>query len=153
MPLLIRAAHVDEVPPGTSRSVKVRGQKVLLCNSGGTIHAIGARCPHMGLPLAAGDFDGRTVVCRYHGARVDVATGRLLDKPGNADWKGASFGRKVAALLGSWKKAREGCGSYRVEVRGNQVFIAVDADTETAPASVQANPRPPADLSAPCAAR
>jgi nitrite reductase/ring-hydroxylating ferredoxin subunit len=151
MPLLIRAAHVADVPPGTCRAVRVRREKVLLCNTGEAIHAVGARCPHMGLPLAAGDFDGRTVVCRFHGARVDVATGRLLDKPGNPEWRGASFGRRVKALLGAWKRAKENCGSYRVEVRGSQVFVAIDADAESAPASVQANPRPPTDLSVPCA--
>jgi hypothetical protein len=30
MPLLLRAARVDEVPPGTSRVVKVRGARVRL---------------------------------------------------------------------------------------------------------------------------
>jgi len=32
MPVLLRAAHVDDVPVGTVRTVKIRGEKVLLAH-------------------------------------------------------------------------------------------------------------------------
>ena len=145
MPLLLRVAHVDDVPAGSCRQVKVRGTKILVCNTDGTFHAIGAKCPHMGLPLFKGDFDGRTITCHYHGAQVDVETGRLVTPPGNPDWSNTSVFRRIAGALGKLKKpSREGCGSFRIEVRGNYVFVAVDADREEAPASVQQNDREPA---------
>ena len=143
MPLLLRVAHVDDIPPGSARQVKVRGMKILVCNTAGTYHAIGAACPHMGLPLSKGDFDGARITCRYHGAQIDVTTGRLVTPPGSPDWSNTSLIRRVAGFLGKFKKAKEGCGAYRVEVRGNYVFIAVDPDRESAPAEIQKNDRDP----------
>jgi nitrite reductase/ring-hydroxylating ferredoxin subunit len=143
MPMLLRVAHVDDVPVGACRQVKVRGTKILVAHSPDGFHAIGAKCPHMGLPLASGDFDGTTVTCRFHGARVDVRTGRLVAPPSRSEWARGSLGRRVAAFLGRAKRAKEGCGRYRAEVRGSHVFVAVDPDRESAPASVQANDRDP----------
>jgi len=147
MPVLLRAAHVDDVPPGTCREVKVRATKALLCRTGDEFHAIGAKCPHMGLPLKAGDFDGSKVTCRYHGAAVDVRTGRLVADPNRPEWAQGSFFRRVAAFFGRFKKAKDSCGAYRVEVRGNYVWIGIDADAERAPASVQSNDREAATVS------
>jgi nitrite reductase/ring-hydroxylating ferredoxin subunit len=125
--------------------VKVRGKKILLCNTDGTYHAIGAACPHLGLPLHKGDFDGQRITCRYHGAQVDVTTGRLVTQPGSPDWSRSSMFRRISGFLGKMKKpARDACGVFRVEVRGKYVFVAVDADRQDAPASVQQNDREPA---------
>lgn len=38
MPVLLRAAHVDEVPVGTARTLKLRGAKVLLAHLEGPGH-------------------------------------------------------------------------------------------------------------------
>jgi nitrite reductase/ring-hydroxylating ferredoxin subunit len=141
MPLLLRAAHVDDVPPGTCREVKLRASKVLVCRTGDEFHAIGAKCPHMGLPLKAGDFDGERVTCRYHGAAVDVRTGRLVAQPNRAEWAKGSIFRRLATILGRAKKPKDSCGAYRVEVRGKYVFVAIDADREQAPAIIQSNER------------
>lgn len=142
MPLLFRAARVDEIPPGTCRAAKVgQGRGTLLvCNVDGTFHTIGAKCPHMGLPLRKGDFRGTTVTCRYHGAEIDVRTGTMVKPPNRDEWAKGSLVRRVAALLGRLKKPkRDGCGSYRTLVRGGQVFVALDRDREDAPAEVQRN--------------
>ena len=42
MPVLLRAAHVDEVPVGTGRTVKIRGAKVLLAHLAGGWYAFDA---------------------------------------------------------------------------------------------------------------
>jgi nitrite reductase/ring-hydroxylating ferredoxin subunit len=141
MPMLLRAAHVDDVPPGTCREVKVRRSKILLCRTGDAFHAIGARCPHMDLPLKAGDFDGERVTCRWHGAAVDVRTGRLVASPNRAEWARGSIFRRLATFLGRVKAPKDSCGSYRTEVRGSYVFVGLDADREDAPASVHSNER------------
>jgi nitrite reductase/ring-hydroxylating ferredoxin subunit len=154
MPMLLRVARVDEIPPGTCRKVKLRGipvpfarlgsTPVLVCNAGGEFHAIGAKCPHMGLPLDKGDFDGTHVTCRYHGARVDVRTGTLASPPNRAEWAKGSFFRRIATLFGRLKRPKEGCGHYRTEVRGNHVYVALDSERQVAPASIQQNDRKPA---------
>ena len=147
MPMLLRAVAVDAVPPGTCRAVKVRGTKILVCNAGGTFHSIGAKCPHMGLPLSAGDFDGVNVTCKFHGAQVDVRTGKLVAPPNRAAWAKGSLIRRIATVLGRAKRPKEGCGAYRTEVRGSYVFVAVDSDREGAPAEIQKNDREPALVS------
>lgn len=42
MPMILRAAHVDEVPEGTAIAVKLRFGKVRLARVGGVFHAFDA---------------------------------------------------------------------------------------------------------------
>lgn len=39
----------------------------------GTLFAVRDLCPHRGMPLSAGRFDGHQVECRYHGWRFDTS--------------------------------------------------------------------------------
>lgn len=47
----------------------------------GTLFALRDLCPHRGIPLSAGWFDGRTVQCKYHGWRFEPCTGRCEEIP------------------------------------------------------------------------
>ena len=38
-------------------------------------------CPHRGIPLSAGWFDGETVQCKYHGWRFEPCTGQCREIP------------------------------------------------------------------------
>ena len=53
----------------------------------GTIFAMRDLCPHRGIPLSAGWFDGETVQCKYHGWRFDPCSGQCREIPSltNAD--------------------------------------------------------------------
>lgn len=95
MPVLLRAAHVNDVPVGASRTVRIRGTKVLLVR------------------LASG------------WSAFDATKTKLPSSPTAADVERA---------------ARDGV-PFRVVVRGTFVHVAMDADREAAPASVQANER------------
>lgn len=97
MPLLLRAAHVDEVPPGTSRVVKVRGARVRLVRLGDAWFAF------------------------------DAATAPMPERVTEADLE--------------WAR-RTGARTYRTVARGSYVHVALDADRESAPASVQHNDEP-----------
>jgi nitrite reductase/ring-hydroxylating ferredoxin subunit len=77
----VRVASVRDVAAGTMCSVTVRGRTLVLCNVGGTFHAIDNACPHRGGPLAEGDLDGAVVTCPWHGWRWDVTTGASLINP------------------------------------------------------------------------
>ena len=62
-----------DLKPGEKREVEVEGieeGKVLLCNVGGKISALGAKCTHYGAPLAKGVLtgDGR-ITCPWHGGK------------------------------------------------------------------------------------
>lgn len=51
-------------------------------NSRGTLFAVSRRCRHLGGDLGKGTIDGAgCLVCPWHGARYDVATGRMVRGP------------------------------------------------------------------------
>jgi phenylpropionate dioxygenase-like ring-hydroxylating dioxygenase large terminal subunit len=57
------------------------GEPVLLGrDADGAPFALRDICPHRGMPLNAGDFDGREIECCYHGWRFDT-TGRCIAIP------------------------------------------------------------------------
>jgi nitrite reductase/ring-hydroxylating ferredoxin subunit len=54
---------------------------VLLLRRGERIYAIAETCAHLGGPLAEGTLDGLSVICPWHGSRVALEDGRVLDGP------------------------------------------------------------------------
>jgi phenylpropionate dioxygenase-like ring-hydroxylating dioxygenase large terminal subunit len=47
----------------------------------GKLFAMRDLCPHRGIPLSAGWFDGETVQCKYHGWRFEPCSGRCEEIP------------------------------------------------------------------------
>jgi nitrite reductase/ring-hydroxylating ferredoxin subunit len=97
-----KVATASEVPPGTARQVSVNGRTIALFNVGGTYHAIDDACTHRGASLAEGECDGSEVICPWHGARFDLATGAARTPP-----------------------APRGVNAYKVQVVGDDIQIDV----------------------------
>ena len=70
-----KVATLEGCPPGSLRPVMVGPDPVLLANVDGTVYAVLDRCSHEDLPLSDGDLESGILVCSYHGARFDVASG------------------------------------------------------------------------------
>jgi nitrite reductase/ring-hydroxylating ferredoxin subunit len=49
--------------------------------SDGALFAMRDLCPHRGIPLSAGWFDGETVQCKYHGWRFEPCSGQCQEIP------------------------------------------------------------------------
>ncbi len=47
----------------------------------GAVFAMRDLCPHRGIPLSAGWFDGETVQCKYHGWRFEPCSGQCREIP------------------------------------------------------------------------
>jgi phenylpropionate dioxygenase-like ring-hydroxylating dioxygenase large terminal subunit len=47
----------------------------------GKVFAMRDLCPHRGIPLSAGWFDGETVQCKYHGWRFEPCSGQCREIP------------------------------------------------------------------------
>lgn len=77
----VTVAKVQDVAPGTGRTVEVNGVSVALFNVGGTFHALDNTCPHAGGPLGEGKLDGEVVHCPWHGWRFNVASGERPENP------------------------------------------------------------------------
>jgi len=78
------------------RSSQITGQKLVTAmllevplvlgrTSDGTAFAMRDSCPHRGIPLSYGRFDGRAVECSYHGWKFDACSGRCTEIPSLTD--------------------------------------------------------------------
>jgi len=75
-----------------ARSTEIKGRRlatavllevplVLGRTADGKAFAMRDSCPHRGIPLSYGHFDGQTVECSYHGWRFDACTARCVEIP------------------------------------------------------------------------
>ena len=97
---LTKIATTQEIPSGQAKKVKVGDKDIALFNVNGTFYALDDACPHRGGPLSEGELEGQEVICPWHGARFDLATGANLTPP-----------------------APRGVTSYKVQVTGSDVEI------------------------------
>ena len=81
MATFITVARTDELAPGQGKLVEVNQKRIALFNVGGRYFALDDRCPHRGAPLSEGEIEGAAVVCPWHGASFDLATGNLARPP------------------------------------------------------------------------
>lgn len=81
----IRSSHVDsldEVQAGTGAVIRVRGeQRAVYRDEAGTLHALSARCTHLGCIVRFNDAEGAWE-CPCHGSRFDV-DGSVIQGPAN----------------------------------------------------------------------
>jgi nitrite reductase/ring-hydroxylating ferredoxin subunit len=77
---------VGEFPPGSARELRLAGREIAVWRTrDGEVHALDARCLHVGGPLADGIVDGWCVECPWHGWRYDLLTGRRKTAHGDAE--------------------------------------------------------------------
>ena len=99
----VKVGTRESLPPGAKLLIEVGERSIAVFNVEGSFYAIDDICTHDGGPLADGDFEGAEIQCPRHGARFDVRTGKALCLP-----------------------AFEPVTTHRVEVRGDDVFVALD---------------------------
>lgn len=110
------------------RSAEVRGRRLRAAtllgiplvvgrDARGRAFALRDNCPHRGIPLSCGRFDGELVECCYHGWRFDPHTGQCRDIPSLAE------GSRV-------KVERIAAGHYAAEERDGYVWVYVPDPAE-----------------------
>lgn len=80
----VTVAQVHDIPPGTGRTVDVRGVWIALFNVDGTFYAIDNACPHAGGPLGEGKLNGTIIECPWHGWKFNVDSG---ERVGNSNFQ------------------------------------------------------------------
>ncbi len=76
------AARADTLRAGKTATALLLGLPLLLGRKkDGKIFAMKDLCPHRGIPLSAGWFDGETVSCKYHGWRFEPCSGQCQEIP------------------------------------------------------------------------
>jgi 3-phenylpropionate/trans-cinnamate dioxygenase ferredoxin subunit len=76
-----RVAGASDVPAGEIRVFSVNGDSIAVANVEGSFFALDNVCTHDGGPLGEGKLSGDEVECPRHGARFEVATGRVTAFP------------------------------------------------------------------------
>jgi 3-phenylpropionate/trans-cinnamate dioxygenase ferredoxin component len=70
-----------DISNGRHRAVDVAGRSVLVFRIDAGLHAIENKCTHLDFPLEGGRQIGCEIICRQHGARFDVRTGKVTGGP------------------------------------------------------------------------
>jgi nitrite reductase/ring-hydroxylating ferredoxin subunit len=84
MATFVKVGKIDELPSGEGKLVEVNQKRIALFNVGGKYYAIDDVCPHRGGPLSEGEIEGEAVVCPWHGAIFELATGEVRRFPAAA---------------------------------------------------------------------
>jgi phenylpropionate dioxygenase-like ring-hydroxylating dioxygenase large terminal subunit len=122
------------------RSTEIVGQRlatamllevplVLGRTSDGKAFAMRDSCPHRGIPLSYGRFDGKAVECSYHGWRFDACSGRCIEIPSRTDQDKIKTERIFAA-------------DYACEEHDGYVWVFMHAQGTRAPESSTIPPVP-----------
>ena len=76
------ALRAATLRPSRTRTTLLLGVPLLLGRkSDGTLFALKDLCPHRGIPLSAGTFDGNSVQCKYHGWQFEPCSGQCTEIP------------------------------------------------------------------------
>ena len=71
---------------GTTRAVTLLGEQVLMGRrTDGSVFAFADACPHRGMPMRYGGFDGQTLRCGYHGWAFGSSDGVCTEIPSLAE--------------------------------------------------------------------
>lgn len=83
----VSVMDASDLPPGQVTVYEVDGLRIALCNAAGacdsdqTFYTIADVCTHDGGPLDQGELIGCEIECPRHGARFNVATGKVTRLP------------------------------------------------------------------------
>jgi nitrite reductase (NADH) small subunit/3-phenylpropionate/trans-cinnamate dioxygenase ferredoxin subunit len=77
----VTVAKVEEILPGTGKTVQVNGIWLALFNVNGVFFAVDNTCPHAGGPIGEGKLSGEIVTCPWHGWQFNVRTGERDGNP------------------------------------------------------------------------
>ena len=100
----------SEIKPGKMIGKKLMGEPVLLGRAAdGKVFALRDICPHRGIPLRHGWFDGEHVQCCYHGWKFDT-DGVCVDIPSTHEYQTIDFSKIT-------------CGAYPIVEQQGLIWI------------------------------
>ena len=103
---------------------------VLGRTSEGKAFAMRDSCPHRGIPLSYGHFDGKNLQCSYHGWEFDACSGRCIAIPSLTSHD-------------KLKVERISAGHFPCEERDGYVWVFVNAPGTKVPEAIPAAPELP----------
>ena len=101
---------------------------VLGRTSEGAAFAMRDSCPHRGIPLSYGRFDGKTLECSYHGWRFEACSGQCVEIPS-------------LTTQDKLKVERIFAGHYPCEERDGYIWVYMTAQGARPPETIPAAPK------------
>jgi phenylpropionate dioxygenase-like ring-hydroxylating dioxygenase large terminal subunit len=101
---------------------------VLGRTSEGAAFAMRDSCPHRGIPLSYGRFDGKTLECSYHGWRFEACSGQCVEIPS-------------LTTQDKLKVERIFAGHFPCEERDGYIWVYMTAQGARTPETVPAAPK------------
>ena len=72
--------HVHAFEERNSLLIWLNGRPVLVVKDGNKFYGMDAVCAHMGCAILS-EVHGTTAICPAHGAKYDITTGEMIEKP------------------------------------------------------------------------
>jgi nitrite reductase/ring-hydroxylating ferredoxin subunit len=121
-----RIAASEEIITGKLFSTTADGTKLLLSRVDGEVKCVIDKCTHLGMPMRKGKdkFDGRIIVCPFHGSRFDISSGENLDWVTNIMGMNAP---KWACKLIEFGKNPAPLTTLEVKEENDAVFVSLPA--------------------------
>lgn len=115
---------LDELGPDELKEVEVGETKLLLARDGDKVFATSAKCTHKGAPLKNGTRVGNSVICPWHHAIFDLASGDHIEPPGQG-----CLARFVVSVANGriMVEVPDDAGTHRPEVEKSQRKTGGDA--------------------------
>ena len=77
----VKVAKIEDIPPGTKKSIKASKTRILVSNVNGKFYATQSICSHLSNPLFTGKLQGNIIWCDKHWASFDVTSGKVMTLP------------------------------------------------------------------------
>ena len=128
------AGNLRDFVDGMPKEVRLRSQRVLIVRQGDEVSAMTALCSHARLPLGglagspikAYPVQDGCVMCPFHGARFEVASGRVVRQPFDSQFNNDHpFLGGFQSKLFFWNKSAEDIQTYPVKIEGGEVMVGL----------------------------
>ncbi|MBI5946541.1 MAG: Rieske 2Fe-2S domain-containing protein [Chloroflexi bacterium] len=128
------AGFLRDLPDGKPKEIRMHSLRVAVVRMGDRAYAMSGLCPHARLPIAgfpgspikAEPVQDDCVMCPLHGARFEVATGKVVRQPFSSQFNNDHpfLGRLQAKLLFFNRKA-EDIQTYPVRIENGEVLVGL----------------------------
>jgi nitrite reductase/ring-hydroxylating ferredoxin subunit len=108
---VVRVCAQADVAPDSAKAFEVGERRLAVFNIGGTFYVTDDECTHAAASLAEGMLDGDVIECCLHFGAFHVPTGAVKAPPASVALR-----------------------TYKVELKGDDVYVDLDRDAAGAPA-------------------
>ena len=129
-----KAGSTRDYVDGLPKEVRLRSQRVTVVRDGDNVYAMSGLCSHArlplgglpGLPINAQPIQDDCIMCPFHGARFELASGHVVRQPFDSQFNNDHpfLGRFQSKLFFFNKKA-EDIQTYPVRIENGEIMVGL----------------------------